>query len=250
MKKFSFRFFVASVATGCTLLALLSLGFWQLERLKWKEDLIIRLNDETTLSFATLDELIVNYHTVDNLELSKIRLKGEFIHNREVKISPRTYHGLAGSHVLTPFKLDSGKVIFVNRGWIPHNPKQHDMVVSQPSGHQEFQGYVIFPQKPNVFVPKNDLNSGAFFHIDLDDLESWLIHSNPEFAGKVIHFYAVQRSTAESSTYPIPIPLNEHLKNDHLEYAITWFALAFFLAMIYIVYIRKNYIFTHRNRKS
>jgi surfeit locus 1 family protein len=35
-----------------TLIVLLELGFWQLGRLAWKEDLIARVNERSQLSFA------------------------------------------------------------------------------------------------------------------------------------------------------------------------------------------------------
>ncbi|KAJ1547971.1 Surfeit locus protein 1 [Nowakowskiella sp. JEL0078] len=76
---------------------------------------------------------------LENLsEYKKIYLKGQFLHDSEVFLGPRTYLSHAsnipvptaskptiGYYVVTPFKLaDSNKIVLVKRGWIPKEKKE------------------------------------------------------------------------------------------------------------------------------
>lgn len=44
--------------------------------------------------------------------------------------------------------------------------------------------------------------------------------------GEVAPFYIDLESPVPASGVPKPGPLNAHLKDDHLQYALTWFAMA------------------------
>jgi surfeit locus 1 family protein len=49
----------------------------------------------------------------------RISLSGTFIHNQQFLLDNRSHQGRPGWEVLTPLALDDGRMILVNRGWIP-----------------------------------------------------------------------------------------------------------------------------------
>lgn len=95
------------------------LGCWQVQRKSWKEKLIKTLEQRTKLDPVPIPE---NLNDVDNMEYKKIIVKGEFLHERELLMGPRSLitdgditseGGLMsqkqeniGFHVVTPFQLE------------------------------------------------------------------------------------------------------------------------------------------------
>ena len=52
------------------------------------------------------------------IEFRNLALYGVFQHDMETFLTGRTYEGNAGFHVVTPFLLEDGRIILVNRGWV------------------------------------------------------------------------------------------------------------------------------------
>lgn len=50
---------------------------------------------------------------------SHVRLEGRYDGAHQFLLDNRTHEGMAGYEVLTPFDLDDGRTILVNRGWVP-----------------------------------------------------------------------------------------------------------------------------------
>ena len=106
------------------------LGVWQLYRLKWKTDLIdtieLRYREpplELTLTSAGGDALEVD----EQFRWRRVTFTGEFQHDKELHVSPRTFKGINGLHVVTPLRrVSDGTTILVNRGFIPGKLKNPD----------------------------------------------------------------------------------------------------------------------------
>jgi cytochrome oxidase assembly protein ShyY1 len=56
-------------------------------------------------------------------------------------------------------------------------------------------------------------------------------------AGPVAPFYIDLEQPVPSSSIPKPGPLEVHLKDDHMQYAITWFGLAGAVAIAFGVWL-------------
>ncbi|MBV6417698.1 MAG: hypothetical protein CMLOHMNK_02452 [Steroidobacteraceae bacterium] len=50
---------------------------------------------------------------------SRLRLTGRYDGAHQFLLDNRTHAGMAGYEVLTPFDLDDGRTVLVNRGWVP-----------------------------------------------------------------------------------------------------------------------------------
>jgi surfeit locus 1 family protein len=191
---------------------LIGLGTWQLQRLAWKQNLISNLDTayaQKADSFDTNKE----YKAFD-----KIRLQGTWI-EKDLFIKSKTYHEKIGYHLISPLETDQG-IVFVNRGWVKDT-------ASYPHANSTFDAVLRASQKSNVFIPNNDLENDAFYWEEIATLET-------AFNTKtVLPFIAWQiPEDAKITEMPYPVGEQPQLNNDHLQYALFWFALALALFVI------------------
>ena len=97
------------------LLVLVGLGSWQLQRLQWKNDLITSFESRAAAAAIAVPAADAG---LDDVEFRRLSLDGTFQHDQEVFLTGRTYEGNAGFHIVTPFQLDDGRTILINRGWV------------------------------------------------------------------------------------------------------------------------------------
>jgi len=89
---------------------------------------------------ATLDEVVTAGSTLrPDLEWTPIIAEGEYLLDAELLVRNRPLSGRPGFEVLTPLLLDDGRVLVVNRGWLPTGSAQDapDAVPAAPSGRVE-----------------------------------------------------------------------------------------------------------------
>jgi surfeit locus 1 family protein len=95
------------------------LGYWQLQRMHEKEALFAQFENAPGL---TLAEAIA----AESL-FARVRAYGRFDTGRHLLLDNRLYRGQAGVHVLTPFFTTDGRVVLVNRGWLPLPPDRRSL---------------------------------------------------------------------------------------------------------------------------
>jgi cytochrome oxidase assembly protein ShyY1 len=102
------------------LLASLALfaGFLALGRWQWQR------GDERSAQFASFVEadavpVAASAQTIGSLpRYTRVRVEGTYDPSRQFLLDNRTRDGRAGYEVLTPFALEDGALLLVNRGWI------------------------------------------------------------------------------------------------------------------------------------
>jgi len=223
---------VPSLATLVAFGILVGLGQWQLYRKVWKETLI----DSMTQRLAAAPEELPppeqwNTLTPDNAEFRRVKLHGDFLPVRD------TYAYVAGSalrddikdpgyFVFRPAKLSNGKLVAVNRGYVPL-----EYMNQTPAGPADIVGYIRFPEKPSMFVTDSSSDGDTWFVRDpiaMAKARGW---------GEVAPFYIDQESPVPAGGLPRPSALTVMLRDDHLGYALTWFGLAGTLAGVYIAWL-------------
>ena len=84
-------------------------------------------------------------------------------------------------------------------------------------------GYLRFPETAGVLMPaENERDKRLWFtrdHLAMSRALGWARR-------QVAPFYIDLETAGAANGIPSPGPLEVHLKDDHLQYAITWFALA------------------------
>lgn len=148
MKYTSLKFVLGTCTVFIMTICLLSLGVWQTQRLQWKEGLLFKIENRDASTFVPLEQFILENDDLKSMSFNKVKLRGTFQHDLAFRIIPRTWNGRSGAHLYTPMTLSSsGKMLLVNRGWIPDNSK--DITVEEPSGEIDLMGYLQLPNAPS-----------------------------------------------------------------------------------------------------
>lgn len=221
----------ATLFTIPAVLVLAGLGVWQLERRAWKWDVI----ETRTARIAAEAVDLPRSPDLAAMEYRRVRLRGRFLHDREIYLSGRSPKGRLGYHVITPLMLPDGGALLVNRGWVPikrRDPASRS--AGQIAGEVSMTGHLRVQPRRNRFRPDNDPVKNYWFHIDLAAMASFakLDAARP--------FYVQAATPAPPGGLPQPVPIEVNLPNDHLQYAITWLVLAAALIVIYGIWMRRR----------
>ncbi|XP_023951721.2 surfeit locus protein 1 [Bicyclus anynana] len=217
------------------------LGCWQVYRLQWKLELIDMLQAKCNAPPVEIPE---NFDVLESMEYRPVKVKGEFLHDKEILIGPRAliendaYLPRSGSlisdpkknqgwFVLTPFRLsDSGKIIIINRGWIPQalRPKEKRKA-SMVTGEVELTGLVRLTESRGPFMPKNNPEKGSWLYRDLDQISTYLGCEPVWLDAKGI--------PDPPEGWPLPNQTRVTMRNEHLSYLITWYLLSAFTGVMW-----------------
>ncbi len=212
---------------------LIALGVWQLQRRVEKHSLIAALTERLSAAPVALPPPAQwSALNPDKDEFRRVTVTAAFRKVPEAKVftsgsALRPDVKTLGSFVFAPAALPEGAAIVVDRGFVPDEASAAD----PPRGLATLTGYLRFPEKPGWITPAPDLNKHVWYardHLDMAKDLSW---------GPVAPFYIDLESPAPASGLPKPGPLEVHLRDEHMQYAITWFGLALAVAIAFAIWL-------------
>jgi surfeit locus 1 family protein len=220
---------------------LIALGVWQMERRAWKNDLIARFEAALSTPPAVYDP--AKHAGAEAREFMLVQLTGEFWNARTVKVltpTPetarmRTQEGF-GYLIFTPLKSSSG-VVFVNRGFVPQSLAESPTPF--PEGETEVTGIVRLPAAPGWATPQPEPAKRLFFAADIPAMAAAAGLKSGE---TIVSEYIEAVPVAAAPEWPLPRDprtLLASIPNRHLEYALTWFALAAAFAGVFGAAIKR-----------
>ena len=223
-----------TLATLISLVILIGLGAWQLQRLSWKEDLLARvvalqaappqpldlaLGKGALADFTRVEVDCPGLSRASYLELFSVREAG------------------AGVRILSACRISSPDAdsILVDRGFVADSVSARPVV--DPSDRTPFHvvGVLRLPDRATFVTPPNEVAANHWYSRDVAAMAKALGVSRP----------APLFLMAETSSNPEwkalnPAPLPAEISNRHLEYALTWFGLAAALAGVYVAVLWKK----------
>lgn len=217
------------VVTLAALAVLLSLGTWQVQRLQWKEALIATIDQRLAAPPVPLADVEAVQPRSD-IEYRPTRVAGTFLHDRE-QFFLATHDGQSGWYVYTPLRLDDGRILFVNRGFVPFDRRDPaTRAEGQVAGRVELDGLAreAPAAKPSWVVPDNEPAKRTFYWKDL----SAMTQAAALGGEQVVPFFVDAGRAANPGDLPVGGVTIVSLPNRHLEYAVTWFGIAAALVVI------------------
>lgn len=237
-------FAVLTVMTALVFVALVSLGTWQVRRLAWKEALIERV--ETRLgaepealpppaSWGGLEAEAIEYRPVV--------FEATYDNAREIHVfialtQPKGPLGGQGYFVLVPATLDDGRIVFVNRGFVPLEMKDAS---TRPEGRIDgkttIRGLMRPAEERSFLSPPDNVAKNVWFVRDPTAM-ALAVGLDPS---RVAPFTVDVRAGETPGGIPQGGETLVSFTNNHLGYAITWYGLAGALVVIYAAVVRRRW---------
>lgn len=215
-------------------IVLAALGTWQLERKAWKEKLLATLAARLQQAPSALPAKSEWPGLTANSEFQRVRFPAAFVSGQEAfvyALGPAGPGGSAGPGylVFSQARLANGDFIVVNRGFVPEGgqPKAAD---SGGNGQVDVTGILRWPEPVGLFTPADNPVRNVWFrrdHLAIAAAKGW---------GQTAPFYVDLESPAPPGGLPRPTLPSLNIPNNHLQYALTWFALAGALAGVFGVF--------------
>lgn len=202
---------------------LMSLGVWQIHRLHWKLGLIAQVQHSMSMPPLNLDQALAmgtaaQYH--------RVLLDGWFLNDKEVYVYAAGEGGAPIYHVLTPFETRDRHIVMVDRGVVP--AERLDPHKRLPVNERVMIGVWRTPDPPGWFTPAPDLKHRTWFSRDVTAMAA---RDGVKLAAPVV----VEADAAPNpGGWPKGGQTRVTFRNEHLQYAITWFGLAAVLLGIYV----------------
>jgi len=231
--------------TLAMLAVFVGLGLWQLQRRVEKHELIAALTERLARDPVSLPPAAQwGALTAARDEFRRVSFTATYPHLPDAMVysagsAVREDISGPGTWAFLPARLSSGETVVINAGFVPNTMQeraQQDQAVKplHTDTPVMLTGYLRFPEKAGMLTLQENLAKRLWFtrdHLAMAAQLGW---------GAVAPFYIDLEQPVPLSGIPKPGPLEVHLKDDHMQYAITWFSLAFAVMIAFGVWWRRK----------
>ena len=188
-------------------LVLISLGVWQMQRLAWKEGIIAGASEMIAAGPIPLpaapDPAADRYRAVT--------VTGAFTGD-EAHVLTSTREAGPGFLVIAAYETTEGRRILIDRGFVPET----DKATLRPRRTVDVVGNLNWPDDVTASTPPYDTTRAIWYGRDVAGIAS-LLDTQP--------ILVIAQSDTGDAIRPQPVT-TAGFRNDHLNYAVTWFSLA------------------------
>ena len=229
--------------TLVTVAILIGLGVWQLQRRSEKHALIAALTERLAAAPEPLPD-ISQWLKLDPArdEFRRVSFTATYAHAPDAMVysagsAVREDISGPGTWAFMPARIASGQTIVINAGFVENTMQEREvqdraigkLVTGQPV---TLTGYLRFPEHAGLLTPAENRDKRLWFVRDHQAMASALGWGN------VAPFYIDLEQPVPANGVPKPGPLTVHLRDDHMQYAITWFSLAVVVMIAFFVWMR------------
>jgi surfeit locus 1 family protein len=220
----SLRFLIPAVLIVATIAFLASLGLWQLDRANEKRVIEASIQKANT----GIVELISDENRLIEKEYYQVRLKGQYLNNKQFVYDNQIVDQVSGYYVLTPFKLEnqSGAII-INRGFIPWSGDREKLAdISIKKTKSEIKVQISKPIK-RIELKPSEISNNFPTLIQAVDLVKMSEIAGVNFSSMVGLLDASMDDGFVRKWEPYTGSIEKHIG-----YAVQWFLMAIVLGII------------------
>ncbi len=220
-----------------------SLGIWQLDRLKQR-----RASNAQVTATQAMPPLKLPAQASENdlteMQYRRVSATGTFDATHQVVLLNQYNDGQYGYHLLTPLILQGGQAVLVDRGWIP--PENS----GSPSAWRKYdvpgtvtvEGIIqlgatataVFGAAADPTLTPGQTGLDRWIYINLQRLAQQMPYP-------IMPVYIEPDPNANATDPPIPSQDQPDLSDGpHLSYAIQWFSFAAIMLVGYPFYVRRQ----------
>ncbi|WP_417241648.1 SURF1 family protein [Celeribacter sp.] len=186
---------------------LISLGLWQKGRIPQKAAAIAKI--EAMINDAPVE--LPDWPEPQHDAYLPVKLHGTFGEAElHVLVSSRDYG--AGFRIIAPFTADTGRIVMVDRGYVPTAAK----LAERPKGTIEVIGNLQWPDERDRFIPQDDPDTNYWYARDVVKMAAAL---------QVEPVLIVARESTGAGILPMPTTVAS-IPNNHFSYMVQWFLFA------------------------
>ena len=218
------RFFIPASLIIATLVLLISLGFWQLDRADEKRAIEGQIDSANSGDVKLIDSA----EFLKDKEYYHVRLQGSYVGDKQFIYDNQIVDQISGYYVLTPLVLKGdSKAVLINRGFIPWNGRR-DKLADIDIGEKltEVKVQISKPVK-RMELEASELTGDFPVLIQALDLDEMSTIASLDFASVV----GLLSPETENGFVRQWEPYTGSIER-HIGYAIQWFLMAFVLAFI------------------
>lgn len=211
-------------------LATARLGLWQLDRAAQKTALQDAAAGQGRLPVLGAADLAVDEPGARQQVQRRALLHGQWLADASVYLDNRSQDGRAGFHLVTPLLLDDGRVLPVQRGWLPRDAADRTRIApyQTPAGRVAVQGRLVASVSRN-FQLGGDGSGPIRQNLDPAQLAR-------DLRKPLLPLALVEDATPFNATDGLgrhwPPPASDVHK--HHGYAFQWFALSALVIALYV----------------
>ena len=227
--------------------AFIGLGTWQLQRRLEKHALIAALDERLAAAPEALPlQSQWSALTPGHDEFRRVSFTATYAKLPDVMVyssgsAVRDDISGPGTWAFVPARLSSGETVVINTGFVQNTMQDRgyeDRAVSRLLSGEPVRltGYLRFPEPAGTLTPPENTAKRLWFtrdHLAMARALGW-----SEGTKQIAPFYIDLEAPVPENGIPKPGPLHVHLKDDHMQYAITWFTLAGALVIAFAVWWR------------
>ncbi len=208
-----------------------ALGTWQLYRLQWKLALIERVEQRVHAApVAAPGPARWSGISAETDEYRHVRVTGRFLHGLATRVQAATELG-SGYWLITPLRTEDAHIVLVNRGFIPLGTagRAGTEAGNADSAPVTVTGLLRISEPGGAFLRKNDPAANRWYSRDVQAIAAahGLRDVAPYFIDAEASGEPAGGASADASPdRPVAGLTVVSFHNNHLVYALTWYALA------------------------
>lgn len=220
------------------IVTMVNLGFWQLRRLDDRQAFNATVEARYDEPPVPLDELVPataapDDDSLDGVEWRPVSVAGTYLPDETFFVVNRSQNGRAGQNVVVPLRLEDGRILIVNRGFVPLATD----VPAVPAEDVEIVGRIRTSQERGLgqLTDPGEGDLDVAQRIDIPRL-------TPQLPGEVVPVYVdlVESSPAEPEPFPEPVAAPDLGEANHLSYAGQWFIFSIAVAVGWVFAVRRS----------
>jgi len=233
----------------------IGLGLWQLHRRAEKHALIAALTERLASAPTPLPQASQwSALSAASDQFRRVSFAATYPHLPDAMVysagsAVREDISGPGTWAFLPARLSTGETVVINTGFAPNTMQDRAvedravarLITDQPVA---LTGYIRFPEAAGLLTPAENPDKRLWFvrdHLAMAHRLGWGQENSQENSqgnSQLAPFYIDLETPVPDSGIPKPGPLDVHLRDDHLQYAITWFALAGAVVIAFAVWMR------------
>lgn len=229
------RWLVFHVVCLVGIIAMIGFGFWQRDRLEQRREFNALVTARADAPAMPVDDVVGppgDEAAPGDLEWRAVTAEGTYLADEQVLIVNRSQNGAAGVNVVTPLQLDDGRLLIVNRGFVPGAGLD---APAPPAGEVQVAGSLRRSQERG-FGQVTDPAEGDLTEMQRIDV--------PRLAAQLpaptIGVYLDLAVSQPEQVPPFPVPAPDLSEGPHLSYMLQWWFFSGCVAVGWVVATRRS----------